>query len=355
MVLGTKEGALLWYREISKGERRTFWACFGGWALDAFDVQLFAVLIPTLIAVFGISKAEAGLLGGLTLAAAAAGGWAGGALADRFGRVWALQVTILFFSLATFASAFAQSYGQLLVVKGLQGLGFGAEWAVGVVLMSETIRPKHRGKALGAVQSAWAFGWAASVALYAVLFSLLPPEPGWRVLFGIGLVPAALILYVRAGIPEPLRKRAAATPFPETLTAIFAPPVWRVTLIGGLLGTGAHGGYYALMTWMPAYLNTERQLSAMRTGLYLGVIIIAFWCGCIAASFLLDTIGRRRTVLLFASGCVGMVLLYTMLPLSNGQMLLLGFPVADSPPPESRPAWERCSASSIRAAFAAPA
>ena len=148
-----------WYQESSPAERRTFWACFSGWGLDALDVQMFGLAIPALIAAFGLSKAEAGLLGSVTLFFGAFGGFIGGGLADRFGRVKALQMTVAIFALATFACAFAQSYNQLLVLKAIQGLGFGAEWACGAVLMAEAIRAQHRGKALAAVQSAWAVGW----------------------------------------------------------------------------------------------------------------------------------------------------------------------------------------------------
>src|SRR5215471_3913977 len=142
-----------WYGESSPLERRTFWASFGGWALDALDVQMFSLAIPALIAAFAITKAEAGLLGSITLFFGAIGGWIGGALGDRFGRVKALQMTILTFALATFACAFAMSYTQLLALKAIQGLGFGAEWACGAVLMAEIISPEQRGKALGTVQS----------------------------------------------------------------------------------------------------------------------------------------------------------------------------------------------------------
>ncbi|MET4485449.1 MFS family permease [Bradyrhizobium sp. LA7.1] len=130
-----------WYSESSPLERRTFWASFGGWALDALDVQMFGLAIPALIAAFGISKADAGLLGSVTLFFGAFGGWLGGALGDRFGRVKALQITVATFALATFACAFAMTYNQLLILKAIQGLGFGAEWACGAVLMAEIIRP----------------------------------------------------------------------------------------------------------------------------------------------------------------------------------------------------------------------
>src|ERR1700749_1919981 len=168
-----------WYGECSPLEKRTFWASFGGWALDALDVQMFSLAIPALIVAFGISKADAGLLGSITLFFGAFGGWLGGALGDRFGRVKALQITIAAFALATFAAAFVTSYHQLIVLKAIQGLGFGAEWACGAVLMAEIIRPDYRGRALGAVQSAWAAGWAVAVLLSAIVFTYAAPDIGW--------------------------------------------------------------------------------------------------------------------------------------------------------------------------------
>jgi MFS family permease len=318
-----------WYREISPPERKTFWACFAGWALDALDVQMFSLAIPALIAAFGLSKTEAGLIGGVTLVASALGGWLMGALSDRIGRVKALQWTIVWFSLFTLLSAFAQSFQQLLVLKALQGFGFGGEWAAGAVLMAEAIRPQHRGKAMGSVQSAWAVGWGASVLLYSALFLLLEPSTAWRVLFGIGILPALLIVYVRRNIPEPaVSERANRETAPGLeLIAIFRPEVLRMTVIGALIGVGAHGGYYALMTWLPTFLKSERHLSVLGTGGYLAVIIVAFWCGCLASAQLLDRIGRRRNLILFAACCVLTVLAYVFLPLSNTAMLFLGFPL----------------------------
>src|SRR6266566_4216655 len=84
--------SMTWYRSISGVERRTFWACFGGWSLDALDLQMFSLVIPAIIATWHLSKTEAGLIGSVTLVAASLGGWLGGALADRIGRVKALQI-----------------------------------------------------------------------------------------------------------------------------------------------------------------------------------------------------------------------------------------------------------------------
>ncbi len=319
-----------WYRSLSPIERKTFWGAFLGWALDAVDVQMFSLAIPAIIATFAVDRAQAGLAGGATLIASAIGGLVIGAVSDRSGRVRALQITIVWFSAFTFLSAFAQSYTQFVVVKAFQGFGFGGEWAAGAVLMAETIRPEHRGRAMGTVQSAWAVGWGGAVLLYSALFSLVPPETAWRAMFALGILPALLTVYVRRAIPEPPLYVAAKqheARWQSTILAIFHPSVLRMTLIGGAIGVGAHGGYYALMTWLPTFLKTERKLSVLGTSGYLAVIIVAFWAGCIASAYLLDRIGRRRNLALFSVCCVLTVLVYQLVPLSNAQMLVVGFPL----------------------------
>ena len=320
-----------WYRRSTQLEQRTFWGCFAGWALDALDVQMFTLAIPALIAAYGIDKTQAGAISSVTLIASALGGWIAGAASDRLGRVRTLQLTVLWFSVFTCLCAFAQSFPQLLVLKALQGFGFGGEWAAGAVLMAETIRPANRGRAMGAVQSAWAVGWGGSVILYAILYTWLPSDTAWRAMFVVGLLPALLVLWLRRSLKEPALARPVDAPASGSgwsqVLRVFRPDVLRVTLLGALLGTGAHGGYYAIMTWLPTFLSKERHLSVLNTGGYLAVVIVAFWCGCMASATLLDRIGRRRNIALFAFSCIVTVLAYVMLPLTNAEMLVLGFPL----------------------------
>src|SRR5437667_6187470 len=165
-----------WYAEMKPREKNTFWACLGGWILDAMDVQILSFAIPAIIAAFAITNADAGLIGTVTLLTSAFGGWFAGALSDRFGRVRTLQITIVWFAFFTFLCGFAQSYTQLFIFRALMGLGFGGEWAAGAVLMGEVIRPKHRGKAVGAMQSGWAVGWGLAALLATLLFPVLPSD-----------------------------------------------------------------------------------------------------------------------------------------------------------------------------------
>ena len=192
-----------WFGELNAKERRTMGACFGGWALDAFDVQMYSFVIPTVIALWGLSRGEAGLIGTVTLLISSLGGWFSGTLADRFGRVRMLQITILWYSVFTFLCAFAQNFEQLFVLRALHGFGFGGEWAAGAVLMGEVIRDKYRGRGVGIVQTGWAIGWGASALVYTALYAFLPEAIAWRVLFAIGLLPAGLVFWIRRHIEEP--------------------------------------------------------------------------------------------------------------------------------------------------------
>src|SRR6266851_1733648 len=192
-----------WYSELQAREKSTFWACIGGWILDAMDVQIFSFAIPAIIAAFAITNADAGLIGTATLLTSAFGGWLAGAVSDRVGRVRTLQITIGWFAVFTFLCGFAQSYTQLFVCRALMGLGFGGEWAAAAVLIGEVIRAEHRGKAVGAMQSGWAIGWGAAAILATWFFTVLSPELAWRALFWVGLSPALLVFFVRRFVEEP--------------------------------------------------------------------------------------------------------------------------------------------------------
>ncbi|RAU21037.1 MFS transporter [Paramagnetospirillum kuznetsovii] len=318
-----------WFKSIGAPERKTFWACFGGWTLDAMDAQMFSLVIPTLLASWHISKADAGVLTGATLVASAIGGWLAGWASDRYGRVLVLQGTVIWFSVFTLLIAFTNDFQQLMAARVLQGFGFGGEWAAGAVLMSEAIRSEHRGKALGAVQSGWAVGWGIAVLLYTLLFHLMPETDAWRALFMIGILPALLTIFIRREVKEP--EVYAATKKTGSgmvgFLGIFRPDLLRTTLFGGLLGLGSHGGYYALMTFLPTYLKTERHLSVLSTGSYLAVVIIGSFLGYITSGVVSDTIGRRRNFLLFAICCLISLSLYLFVPISDTQMLVLGFPL----------------------------
>jgi MFS family permease len=317
------------WSDLAPGERSALIAAFGGWAVDAFDFMVYPFVIASLMAAWGMSRAEAGLIATVTLLCSALGGWIAGALSDRVGRVRMLQVTIGWFALFTFLAGFSRSPADLLVLRALQGLGFGGEWAVGAALVAESIPARHRGRAVGVVQSGWALGWGAAALLYAVCFSHLPESLAWRALFWAGILPALLVLYVRRNVREPAGAPGVASvaPRPRNALGIFAPALVRTTVLAGLMTTGMQGGYYAVTIWLPTYLKTVRHLSVLDTGGYLGVVIAGSFAGYLCAAWASDRIGRRATFILFAVCSLLVAVSYTLVPIADGTMLALGFPL----------------------------
>jgi len=315
-----------WFSELTARERRTMGACFGGWSLDALDVQIFSFVIPSLLALWRISAGEAGLLATVTLLVSAFGGWIAGSLSDRWGRVRVLQITILWYAFFTFLCGFAQDFTQLFVFRALQGLGFGGEWAAGAVLMGEVIRDKYRGRAVGMVQTGWSVGWGAAALLYTILIAVLPEEYAWRSLFWIGLAPAGLVFWIRRFVQEPElnRRRVAPTSIWHIFSAL-KPPYLSITWRVAMMVTGAQGGGYALTIWLPTYLKTVRGISSVGTGSYLMVLILGAFFGFISGAYLADGIGRKPTFILSAVGSIVLTIVYLFAPISNDWILLVGF------------------------------
>lgn len=323
---------MLWLRNTNTQERTTLAAAFGGYAVDAFDYMIYTFIIPTLMAAWSMSKAEAGFIATGALLSSAVGGWAAGILADRYGRVRILQLTVVWFTLFTFLSGFTQSYEQLLLTRTLQGFGFGGEWSVGSILIAEMIRPENRGRAVGLVQSSWAIGWGAAALAFAALYSLLEPDLAWRVLFWIGLIPAFLVIYIRRHVREPeifrnTRARIAETGQKTSFLEIFSAPMRRTTMFASLMAMGMQGGYYTVTTWLPTFLKTERNLSVLNTGGYLVVVITGSFVGYLVSAYLSDRLGRRACFALFAVSSFTLVSTYMLIPITDGMMLLLGFPL----------------------------
>jgi MFS family permease len=318
----------VWLRETSRSERHTLLAACLGYGLDGFDFMIYSFIMPTLIALWHMTKAQAGYIAMGALLTSAVGGWAAGVLADRYGRVRALQWTVAWFAVFTAWSGFTNSYPALFLTRALQGLGFGGEWAVGSILIAETIAARHRGKAVGLVQSSWAIGWAAAALGFAGLYAVLPPALAWRVFFWVGVAPALLIVYVRRRVRESpvyasLRERRGEAHFLD----IFAPPLRRTTVLASVLCTGMLGAYYAVNAWLPTYLSSERHLSVGSTSGYLLVLIAGSFAGYLTSAWLSDALGRRRCFMLFAAAAAVLVLAYTRVAVSDAQMMVLGFPL----------------------------
>jgi MFS family permease len=306
-----------WYSDADRKTRRIFWTCSAGWALDMADSVIYSYLIPLLMTALGMTLVQAGFISSANFFAAALGGWIGGWLCDQFGRARILQLTILWFSAFSFISGFAQNYEQLLLFRVLQGLGFGAEWAVGAVLLGELIDPRHRGKALGIVHSGAAIGSALAAVLAGPVASAFSPDWGWRIVFWSGIVPALLIFLVRrdaddSEIFKRARQRADAIGKRHSLAAIFHPQVLRVTVLAAFLSLGVQGAAYSISNYLTPFLTGERGLTQAIAGWVVTCLSAGGFFGFIANAYVSDRIGRRNVFRLFGGGFVIMSLTFVL-------------------------------------------
>src|SRR4051794_29965949 len=185
-------------RQVTSAQKRTLIAAALGWALDAFDVMLYAMVITYIMRDLGMTKGRAGLLNTLTLLASGVGGVLFGFIADRVGRKRALMLSILTYSVFSFASGLATSVKMLAAFRFVLGLGMGGEWNTGATLVAETWPTELRAKAISIVQSSWALGYAAAALVSGIVLKYFD----WRAVFFVGLLPAVVTLWIRKDVPE---------------------------------------------------------------------------------------------------------------------------------------------------------
>jgi MFS family permease len=317
----------------AREHRPAFWASSVGWALDAFDFNTLPLALTAIGAQFALSPSKSGLIMTVTLVASAVGGSLAGLLADRIGRTRVLMITIATFAVFTALSGLSQNYTEILLFKGIQGLGFGGEWSVGAVLIAEVAPARFRGRLLGYVSTSWAVGWALAIVAYTLIFSYAGHD-AWRYLFFVGILPAVALLFMRRNVKDSevsvkSREEASMQKLAGSgFSALFRRDLRRTTLLALLIGIGTQGGYYAVFTWLPSYLHTTRGLTVVGTSGYLAVVIAGSFLGYAIAGHLHDRIGRRPTFIIFAVTGVVCVLAYTQIPAqANALLLMLGVPL----------------------------
>ncbi|MFZ0536996.1 MAG: MFS transporter, partial [Candidatus Sulfotelmatobacter sp.] len=346
---GMEIGPIRLIREATRDQRRTLLAAALGWALDAFDAMLYALVLALLIRDFGMSKTTAGFLGTLTLLASGLGGVMFGFLADRMGRKRALMASILTYSVCSFASGLATSIAMLATARFLLGLGMGGEWNTGAALVAETWPTELRAKAIAIVQSSWAIGFAVA----ALVAGPVARYFGWRAVFFVGILPAVLTLWMRRGVPESkiweerkiLRSETQSANGPQTadikrdglsdsrvsaLTVIterkdstsfwmiFRSPYLKSTVALLLFNLFCMFAWWGLFTWIPPYLSLPvsqggRGFGAMGTTTLLVVLnLFGMFPGYASFGWAADQLGRKRAFIFYSLMAAVVIPLYAI-------------------------------------------
>src|ERR1041384_397580 len=300
------------FRSLDRNQRNTFLACFLGWALDAFDFFLLTFVIVPMAHDFDASVADLGYAITITLAMRPVGAFIFGLLGDRFGRRIPLMINIIFYSLMELLTAFSPNYTVLLIFRALYGIGMGGEWGLGASLAMETLLTQARGLFSGVLQQGYAFGYLLAAIVYWMVF----PFFGWRGLFVAGALPAILVLYIRARVPESpvwLRQQHAIGDFWRPMLVVLRRH-WALFGYVILLMTTFNAMSHGTQDMYQTFLGEQRQYGVTQkaaTG-----IIYAFGaiCGGTVVGHLSQKWGRRRSIILTAAFGIILIPLWAFSP-----------------------------------------
>lgn len=345
-------------RQASPPQRRTLLAAALGWMLDAFDAMLYALVLTYVMRDLGMSKATSGLLYTLTLLASGIGGVFFGFLADRIGRKRALMLSILTYSICSFASGLSTTVLMLAVFRFILGLGMGGEWNTGATLVAETWPDELRAKALSVVQSSWAIGYAMA----ALVAGIVLRYANWRMVFFVGILPALATLWIQSRVPESQMwlaldrttghnvlsaetlleggvgssrtdVSALHDPASDSFFLIFRAPYGKSTIVLLLLNFFGLFGWWGLFTWIPPYLSLPveqggRGFGLMDTTTLLIVLnLFGMFPGYLSFGWIADHLGRRKSFLLYLLSAALLVPLFARAR-SPAMLLVLGTLVA---------------------------
>jgi len=302
---------MMFLRAAGPDARRALAAATLAWMLDAFDVMLFSLVLPALSADLSLTNAEGGLLGSVMLIAAAAGGVGFGRIADRYGRVRALMLSVALYSVFTFLCGFANGLVMFALFRVFLGFGMGGVWSSGASLVSETWPAEHRGKALGLMQSGWAIGYAAAV----LVAGAVQPRFGWRAVFFIGILPALFAIWVQRRVKEPAIWRERARVPAARKASIFESGIAKLTIVLTLMNMCTLFGWWGFNLWLPSFLKSSPAqggagLGAAATTGFLFVMQAGMWVGYVSYGFISDRIGRKKSYVSYLLAAAVLLAIY---------------------------------------------
>ena len=253
-------------------------AAFLGWMFDGLEMGLFPLIarpaLQQMQASQGLVVTDAfvGLWMGYVTAAfllgAALGGVLFGWLGDKVGRIRAMALSILCYSLFTGLVYFAQEPWHLLVTRFVAALGMGGEWSLGVALVMEVWPEKHRPLMAGVIGAAANVGYVL-IAVVGMSFSVTTES--WRWVALVGAAPAMLTMLIRLFVPESERwQEAKKTSSGHPLHEVVRPPLLRSTLMATLFASIALIGTWGSVQWLPLWADQMAQtesVTAARTEL----------------------------------------------------------------------------------------
>src|SRR3954465_9798488 len=286
------------FRELTPQQRKTFLACFLGWALDALDFFLVTFVLGQISKDFGRGIPDVAFSITLTLMMRPLGAFIFGWLGDKFGRRIPLMIDIVFYSVMELATAFAPNFTVFLILRALFGVGMGGEWGLGASLAMESLPTKARGLFSGILQQGYAVGYLLAALVYWIVF----PHFGWRGLFVAGALPALLVIYIRAHVPESsswLQRKAERSRIRLNFSTLLRQHGW-LFLYAALLMTAFNYMSHGSQDLYPHFLEAQRGFDVQARSNINLIYATGAICGGAVFGFFSQRWGRRRSIIIAA-------------------------------------------------------
>ncbi|NLP63984.1 MFS transporter [Paraburkholderia sacchari] len=302
-----------WTRE----QKNVTIAAYLGWTLDAFDFFLMVFVLKDIATEFNTEIPAVAFAITLTLAMRPIGALIFGRLADKFGRRPTLMVNIACYSLLEMLTGFSPNLTTFIVLRALFGVAMGGEWGVGSALTMETIPPKARGAVSGLLQAGYPSGYLLASIVFGVLYQYI----GWRGMFFVGVLPALLVLYVRAHVPEsPAWKEMEKRARPSLLSTL--KHNLGLSLYAIALMTAFNFFSHGTQDLYPTFLREQHHFDPHTVSLITITLNIGAIVGGIFFGSLSEKIGRRKAI--FISALIALPVLPLWAFSSGAALLALG-------------------------------
>jgi len=283
-----------------------------GYAMDGFDLLILGFMLRMISADLSLNPAQGASLVTATLIGAVIGGIVFGMLSDRIGRVRVLTYTIVVFAVFTGLCGLARGYYDLLLYRGLAGVGLGGEFGIGMALVAEAWPATMRARASSYV----GLGWQLGVLAAAIVTPILLPLITWRGMFMLGIFPAVAAYFIRKSLHEPEVFVQKSHDHPkESALHLLVKDVETTKLSLGMiiLCSVQNFGYYGVMIWLPSYLSSRFGFALTQSAVWTTVTIAGMAVGIFMFGHIADRIGRKPAFLAYMLGAAIMVALYSRL------------------------------------------
>lgn len=317
-------GARLDRLPLSSFHRRILMLIGIGMFFDGFDVYVAATVLGATLQTGFSTLAQNAQFVSVTFVGMMLGSFITGFLGDRYGRRFTYQANLIIFGLASVAAAFASSMLVLILLRGVMGLGLGAELVVGYAAMTEFVPPQARGKWVGALS----VFVVTSLPFSALASTLIIPRSSWRAMFVLAGLGGLIVWYLRKALPEsprwlesigrteeaeaimtsieeevargqgPLPPPLLSKPGPPTRTvaALLSPALLPRLVVGIVTLIVANTLIYGFVTWLPTFFVTQGR-SIASSFLYSFIISAGAPAGSAIGTLTADSWGRKPVII----------------------------------------------------------